>query len=84
MYLEDNKTKKFIDVEGMTQTLYDTYPEYRRKKYKVFQIVLHAVCVLSDEICAVLSDFQKEKQCYKLFFNMGVKLVNIKGKKKMP
>ena len=62
MYLEDNKTKKFIDVEGMTQTLYDTYPEYRRKKYKVFLIVLHEVCVRSDEMCAYLSDFWKGEQ----------------------
>ena len=39
-YLEENKNKKFIDIEDMSQTLYDNYQEYRRKKYKVGNLMM--------------------------------------------
>ena len=37
-YLENNKTKKFIDIEDLCRTLYDQYPEYGRKKFKAFKV----------------------------------------------
>ena len=34
-YLEDNRSKEFIDPNHMAVTLYDLYPEYRKKLFKV-------------------------------------------------
>lgn len=42
-YLELNKKKKFIDTEDLFRTLYDQYPEYGRKKFKVFKVKSYVI-----------------------------------------
>merc|ERR1719412_2776465 len=36
-YLEDNKSLKYVEVEKMAKTLHENYPEYKRRKFKVFK-----------------------------------------------
>ena len=36
-YLENNKSSKYIDIEAMSKSLHTTFPEYNRRKFKVFR-----------------------------------------------
>jgi len=36
-YLEENRQQKYLDIEKMTQSLHDNYPDYRRQKVKVLR-----------------------------------------------
>ena len=36
-YLENNKSSRYIDIEAMSKSLHTTFPEYNRRKFKVFR-----------------------------------------------
>ena len=59
-YLEENRSLKYIDVEKMSHSLHDKYPDYRRKKLKVFKNqVEFAFKSLTDEMVAKKKDKKK-------------------------
>jgi len=36
-YLEENRSLKYIDIHRMSENLHNNYPDYRRRKFKVFK-----------------------------------------------
>jgi len=61
-YLEDNRSKEFIDPNHMAVTLYDLYPEYRKKLFKAHKVnVEKTFNALQDELKKKNKRRRKEK-----------------------
>eukprot|EP00092_Neocalanus_flemingeri_P023831 GFUD01025856.1.p1 GENE.GFUD01025856.1~~GFUD01025856.1.p1 ORF type:complete len:1105 (+),score=361.36 GFUD01025856.1:228-3542(+) len=64
-YLEENRNLKYIDIEQMSQSLHDAYPEYRRKKLKVFKGQVDGAFKSLTEVLANKNSVKKNKKLKK-------------------
>jgi len=61
-YLEDNRSRKFVDIEQMSQELHYAYPEYNRRKLKVFKGQVDSAFKSLTEVLANKNALKKNKK----------------------
>lgn len=64
-YLEENRNLKYIDIEQMSQNLHAAYPEYRRKKLRVFKGQVDGAFKSLTEVLANKNALKKNKKLKK-------------------
>ena len=58
-YFQDNKSLKYVEVEKMAKTLHENYPEYKRRKFKVFKSQVDTAFKIC---CDEMASKRKEKK----------------------
>ena len=56
---QDNKSLKYVEVEKMAKTLHENYPEYKRRKFKVFKSQVDTAFKIC---CDEMASKRKEKK----------------------
>ena len=57
--MKENKSLKYVEVEKMAKTLHECYPEYKRRKFKVFKSQVDTAFKIC---CEEMASKRKEKK----------------------
>lgn len=58
-YFQENRNLKYVEVERMAKNLHESYPEYRRKKFKTFKSQVETAFRIC---CDEMASRRKEKK----------------------